>query len=580
MNNFVFLNNISINDLSKKINIPSSEIIKFLFLQKNKNVNINQLLDVNAVKEICEHFNINFLQENNKEKNIKNFSNTNIKKNNTILKNRAPIVTIMGHVDHGKTTLIDTIRNSNVAEKEAGGISQIIRAYQKEKNGKKITFIDTPGHESFANMRKNGAKIADIIVLVVAADDGVKSQTIEAIKYARETNATILVAINKIDKNTANIEKTKNELADYSLIPDEYGGDNIFCEISAKKNIGIDNLLDNIILLSDMLDLKTDVNNGSGVILESKIDKNVGIITDILVKNGILEKNFFIIVDNCICGHIRKMLDDNNKTIEKAEASKPVRIIGLKKIVNAGEEFIFFKDKKTAEQNIIKTNDYDVQKKNTIFDNENIFCKENDNECKLNLILKASSISLLEAIKNNISKINIDGVKINIIRLGIGSITDDDINLAFLGKASIFVFDIRVDGNIKKRLKELKISIHCHDIIYSLIEDLEKTLKKMLKPKITEVITGHLEIRKIFVFEKTNIAGCYAKDGFIKAKSKIRLIRDGKVIHEGVLLSLKHQKEDINIVKNGFECGTIIKNFNDIKIKDIIEGYEIREEIE
>lgn len=575
INSFVFSCDININDLAKEINISPGEIVKFLFLQKNKNVNVNQLLNAEIVKEICDYFNIVFQKSDNK--NIKNNSE-NKKKDNVVLKSRPPVVTIMGHVDHGKTTLIDAIRNSNIADKEAGGISQTIGAYQKEYNGKKITFIDTPGHEAFSNMRHNGAQIADIIILVVAADDGVKQQTVEAIKYAKETNATILVAINKIDKNNANIEKTKSELANYNLIPNEYNGDNIFCEISAKKNIGIDNLLDNINLLAELLELKTDINNGSGIVLESKLDKNVGIVTDVLVQNGVLEKDFFIIIDNFICGHVRRMVDDNNKLINKAEASTPVRIIGLKKIVNAGDLFTFFKDKKIAEQNISKDS-LTFCKKNVVNRVDSFDKTIDENVCNLNLIIKTSSISLLEVVKNSISKINIEGTRAKIIHSDIGMITDSDIELAFSNKAVIFAFDIRSDGNTKKRIKESKIDVHYHNIIYSLIEDLEKMLKRLLKPKLVEVVTGHLEIRKIFTFEKTNIAGCYAKDGFVKAKSKIRLIRNGKNIYEGVLATLKHKKDDISIVRSGFECGTIIKNFNDIKEQDIIEGYEIKEEI-
>ncbi|MBP5301301.1 MAG: translation initiation factor IF-2 [Bacilli bacterium] len=577
MNNiFIFSHDISLGDLAEEIDISSSEIVKFLFLKKNKSITVNQLLSEEIIKDICDNFNVVFKKQNNE-----NCTNKKVVYNNSLFRDRPPVITIMGHVDHGKTTLIDAIRNSNEASKEIGGISQIVRAYQKDVNGRKITFIDTPGHEAFSNMRKYGAQIADIIVLVVAADDGVKPQTVEAIKYAKKVEATILVAINKIDKPSINIEKVNNELSQYGLAPEKYGGENIFCEISAKKNIGIDNLLNHLLLLGDLLELKTDINNGSGVVLEAKLSKNVGIVTNILIQNGILENGCFIVIDNCICGHIKKIFDDNNKVISSAGASMPVKIIGLKNIAEAGQIFLFFKNKLAAEQYVAKSAKKDSFKNNNAvnrFQQNNKDDNSIDNIFILNLILKADAISLLEAIKDNICRIKIEGAKVNVIYANVGDITDNDIDLANLSKADIFVFNIKSNSAIKNRLKSLRINTHYHNIIYSLIEDVEETLKKKLAPKKIEVITGHLEIKKIFTFEKKNIAGCIAKDGFIKSKSKVRLIRNGEIIHDGVLASLRHKKDDISIVKSGSECGTIIKNYNDIKENDIIEGYEIQEE--
>lgn len=566
MNNkiFIYSHPLSVKDLSKEINVLPSEIIKFFFMQK-KNISINYILNEQELKDICLKFGVNYQKE---EKNDDNCNKKDINKSKN-LKERPPVVTIMGHVDHGKTTLIDVIFGSNNTKKEAGGISQSIGAYQKEVNGKKITFIDTPGHEVFEKIRIRGASITDIVVLVVAADDGVMPQTIEVINQTQKLNIPVIVAINKIDKENINIKKVKNDLMNYGIISEEFGGKNIFCEISAKKNIGIDNLLDNIILLSEILELKADYDcDANGIVLESQLHKNKGPIANLLVQNGSLKKGDYIVIDTTF-GCVREMFDKNNKNIEIAFPSTPVLITGLDNVPSVGHFFYVFKNKKDAQKEVDKNKKKIV---NSNVDNTNNNCQDK----VLNLLICTDFVSSAEAIKNCVSKINVPGVKVKIIRVSTGIINDNDIMLAKIDHAIIYVFNVKINSDIKKRINSEKITICEFNIIYHLIEDIEKKAKKMLKPSLSKNILGRMEVKKIFHFSKTNIAGCYVIDGVIKKKSKIDLIRNGINVYSGEIVSLKHQKDNIDEAKKGSECGAILHNFNDIKENDLIVSYEFK----
>lgn len=563
---FIYSHPLSIKELSKEINILTSDIIKFFFMQK-KIISINYVLNEQEIKEICFNFGYKYQKKESKEQNDTNKKNIN---KNKKLKERPPIVTIMGHVDHGKTTLIDIIFGSNNVKKEIGGISQSIEIYQKEIKGKKITFIDTPGHEIFDKIRNRGASVTDIVVLVVAADDGVMPQTIEIIKQTKKLNIPIIVAINKIDKENINIEKVKNDLMNYEIISEEFGGKNIFCEISAKNNIGIDNLLENILLLSEILELKADYDcDANGIVLESKMHKSKGPIANLLVQNGSLKKGDYIVIDKTF-GCIREMFNKNNKNIEVAFPSTSVLVTGLNSVPDIGCFFRVFKDKKDAQKEANKNK----EKKNNI--NKIDINKDDCKDEILNLLICADFVGSIEAIKDCVNKINVPGIKIKIIGTSTGIISDSDITLAKINNAIIYIFNVKINSNIKKRINNEKIVICEFNIIYNLIEDIEKKVKKMLKPVLNKNILGRMEIKKIFHFSKINIAGCYVIDGVIKKKSKIDLIRDGIIIYSGEISSLKHQKDNIEEAKKGSECGAIINNFNDIKENDLIVSFELK----
>ncbi len=576
---FVFTRSLSVADLAKQLNILPSDIIKYFFMNK-KMVTINQMLDDDSIGEVC----LNFGYDVKKEKVVsaENFEEVEIKDKKEDLKERPPVVTVMGHVDHGKTTLIDAIRNSNVVATEAGGISQAIGAYQKEVKGKKITFIDTPGHEAFTAMRSRGASVTDIVILVVAADDGVMPQTIEAIDHAKAAKAPIVVAVNKIDKEGANVEKVKNELMNYEIIPEEYGGKNIFCEISAKKNIGIDNLLENIILLSEVLELKSNPNRyAMGTVLEANLDRGEGPKATLLVQNGTLNNSDYVVVGTTY-GHIRRMVNEHQKVLKTATPSTPVSVTGLSEVPNAGDHFMAFPTEKEAREiaERRRLQKEQVERSGTAarsLDDLYKQAKEGD-VTSLNLLIRADSTGSVEALKSSIMKITIPGVKVNIIRAIAGAITDSDISLASASNAIIYGFNIRPTAALKAKAEELKVEIRLHRIIYALIEEIEGALKGLTKPELKEVTNGQMEVRNIFKANKMTIAGCYVTDGVIKARSKIHLIRDGIIIYDGELGSLKRFKDDASSVKSGFECGATIVGYNDIHEGDIIEAFEMKEE--
>lgn len=576
-NSLTYSGSISVGELAAALNIKASDIIKKYFF-KGLMLTINSPLDDNIIAEICIENNLDF----NKEEKISNDNFEDlfkIKENAADLVERAPVVTVMGHVDHGKTTLIDAIRNSRLVDSEFGGISQEIGAYQKEINGKKITFIDTPGHEAFTAMRSRGASVTDIVVLIVAADDGVMPQTIEAIDHAKAANVPIIVAINKIDAPGANSEKVISELMKYNIIPEKYGGENIFCEISAKKNIGIDNLLENILLEAEMLELKANPNRYAlGTVLEARLDKGEGPKATFLIQNGTLKVGDYVIVGTTY-GKIRRMSDDLNRIVSEALPSTPVSVIGLNEVPVAGDRFVALSDEKIAKDiaNFRKLKKDEENRKSTITTS---ITDEEGNEIKnINIIIKANSTGAAEAVKGSVLKLNIPGTKINIIRAFAGAITESDVLLANASKAIIYGFNVRPDANVRNKAIEEKVEIRLHRIIYALIEELEATLKGMRKKKEVEQYLGQAEVRQTFKASKIGtIAGCYVIDGEITSTSLIRVLRDGSEIYNGKLAGLRRFKDDVKEVKQGFECGISILNFNDIHEGDIIEAYKMIEE--
>lgn len=577
---FVYTGDITVSQLSKELNIPTTSIIRFLFMQ-GKMVTLNQNLDDELIGEICLEFGYDFKKE--KVVSEENFEDIEIVDDPSSLKERSPIVTIMGHVDHGKTTLIDTIRNSNIVDTEAGAITQAIGAYQKEINGKKITFIDTPGHEAFTAMRSRGASVTDIVIIVVAADDGVMPQTKEAIDHARAANVPIIIAINKIDKPGANVERVKQELMELDIIPEEYGGKNIFCEISAKKNIGIDNLLENVLLLAEMLELKANPNRYAlGTVLEARLDKGEGAKATLLVQNGTLNAGDFVVV-GAAYGRVRKMTNEHRAELKSAGPSTPVAIIGLTEVPIAGDKFMAFPTEKQAREiaekrKLAKTMDERNSSGGGTL--EDLYNRIHEGEIQeINCIVKADNQGSAEAVKGALLNLQVEGVKINVLRSTAGAITETDVLLASTSNAIIFGFNIRPDAKIRAKAEEAKVDIRLHTIIYHLTEEVEAAMKGLLKPTYKEHITGQAEIRKVIVASKIGkIAGCMVTNGVIKRDSLCRLMRDGVVIYEGKLNSLKRFQNDAKEVAENYECGLTIENFNDIKEGDIVEGYEMVEE--
>ena len=577
---FVYTGDITVSQLSKELNIPATSIIRFLFMQ-GKMVTLNQNLDDELIGEICLEFGYDFKKE--KVVSEENFEDIEIVDDPSSLKERSPIVTIMGHVDHGKTTLIDTIRNSNIVDSEAGAITQAIGAYQKEINGKKITFIDTPGHEAFTAMRSRGASVTDIVIIVVAADDGVMPQTKEAIDHARAAGVPIIIAINKIDKPGANVERVKQELMELDIIPEEYGGKNIFCEISAKKHIGIENLLENVLLLAEMLELKANPNRYAlGTVLEARLDKGEGAKATLLVQNGTLNAGDFVVV-GAAYGRVRKMTNEYRAELKSAGPSTPVAIISLTEVPVAGDKFMAFPTEKQAREiaekrKLAKT--LDERNSSGGGTLEDLYNRIHEGEIQeINCIIKADNQGSAEAVKGALLNLQVDGVKINVLRSTAGAITETDVLLASTSNAIIFGFNIRPDAKIRAKAEEAKVDIRLHTIIYHLTEEVEAAMKGLLKPTYKEHITGQAEIRKVIVASKIGkIAGCMVTNGVIKRDSLCRLMRDGVVIYEGKLNSLKRFQNDAKEVAENYECGLTIENFNDIKEGDIVEGYEMVEE--
>ena len=577
---FVFTKALTVGELAKELNINASDIIKKLFLQK-KLVTINQYLDDETIGEICLEFGYDFKKE--EIINEEDFEKAQIEDKEEDLKERPPVVTIMGHVDHGKTTLIDAIRNSNLVDSEVGGISQEIGAYQKTFEGKKITFIDTPGHEAFSAMRSRGASVTDVVVLVVAADDGVMPQTIEAIDHAKAAQVPIIVAINKTDLPQANPDRVLNELMEHDVIAEKFGGDVLTCEISAKKKIGINNLLEDILLQAEMLQLKANPKRYAiGTVLEAELDKGEGPKASLIVQNGTLYSNDFVVVGTTY-GKMRRMTNEYKQVVKEAGPSTPVSVIGLSEVPLAGDRFMAFPTEKQAKDIAEKRRLKKVQEERAqnsgVTSLDDLYTKINEGQLtQINIVLKTDSTGSAEAVKGSLEKLNNDQVRVNIIRAAAGAITESDILLASASGAIIYGFNVRPSAVIRKKAEEERVEIRLHRIIYALTEEMEDAIKGKMKKEEVEKVTGQAEVRNVFKVSKVGeIAGCMVTDGSIKASSKCRILRDGTIVYEGSIESLKRFKDDAKEVKQGYECGIKILNFNDVHEGDIIEGYEMVE---
>ncbi len=576
---FKYTGDVTVGELAKQLNLNSSDIIKYLFMNKRAMVTINQSLSDELIAEVCVNYGYDFQKEELVDK--ENFEDIRIEDDEKDLTERPPVVVIMGHVDHGKTTLIDTIRDSHVAEGEAGLITQQIGAYQKEIQGKKITFLDTPGHEAFTAMRARGAAVTDIALIVVAADDGVMPQTVEAINHAKAAGVTIIVVINKIDKPTANVDKVRDELAQYDLIPEEWGGDTIFREVSAKKKIGIDELLETILIVAELKELKANPHRyAMGSVIEASLDKNEGPKATLLVQNGTLKVGDSVVIGNYYC-KVRRMVNEYRQNVKSALPSTPVVVTGIEDVPTAGDRFMAFTDEKTARQisdaRKLKERNRSLNKSSAA-SLDDLFNQIHEGEIKnINIVLRADLQGSVEAVKASLEKIQVEGVKVNVIHAAAGALTESDIVLASASKAFVYGFNVRPDAKVRQKAQEEKVEIHLHSIIYALIEEIENAMKGMMKPIEKEVVVGQAEIRSIFKASKIGtIAGCYVTEGYLKRDSMIRLIRDGVVIYTGKISSLKRFKDDAAKVNKDFECGLTIENYNDEKENDIIEAYEIQ----
>ena len=578
---FVFTKSITVGELAKELNVGVGDIIKKLFL-KNKMVTINQYLDDETIGELCLEFGYDF----KKEEIIKeeDFEKIDIQDNEEDLEERPPVVTVMGHVDHGKTTLIDAIRNSNLAGEEFGGISQEIGAYQKVVHNKKITFIDTPGHEAFSAMRMRGASVTDIVVLVVAADDGVMPQTIEAIDHAKAAKVPIIVAINKMDATGADPEKVMTELMQHDIIAEKYGGENIVCLISAKKKQGIDELLDAILLQAEMLELKANPKRYAiGTVLEANLDKGEGPKATLLVQNGTLTNSDYIVVGTAY-GKVRRMTNEHNQILKEATPSTPVSVIGLSDVPLAGDRFMAFPSEKQAKEIASKRQLRKVEEEransNNVVSLDDLYNKiQQGNLASINIVLKADSTGSAEACKSSLEKLNSDQVKIKVVRAAPGAITESDILLAGASNAIIYGFNVRPSALVRKKAEEEKIEIRLHRIIYALIEEVQDAIKGLIKKEEVEHVLGQAEVRNVFKVSKVGtVAGCYVTDGEIRRDALCRLLRDGTIVYEGRIETLKRFKDDAKVVNSGYECGIKVENFNDVHEGDIIENYELKVE--
>ena len=565
---------ITVGELANKINRNSGEIIKLLFML-GKVLTINSPLDDENVELICMEWGITPTKIDEEEEESLADDVADDPKD---LRERAPIVTIMGHVDHGKTSILDAFRKSNVVSGEFGGITQHIGAYQVDVNGKKITFLDNPGHEAFTAMRQRGASVTDVSIIVVAADDGVMPQTIEAIDHSKAAKVPVIIAVNKMDKPGANPEKVKSALSDLDLVPEEWGGDTIFVECSAKTGQGLKDLLETILVVAEVKDLKANPKKlATGTVIEAKLDKGRGPVSTLLVQNGTLKQGDSIVVGACY-GKVRKMINDKGEEIKEALPSTPVEILGLDAVPVAGDNFKVFTDDKDARAVAAARAKTKIEKERnatSAMSLDDLSAQIEAGEIKeVPVIVKADVQGTAEAVASSLSKIDVDGVKVNIIRHSAGSISESDVILASVSKAVIYGFNVRPDANVRKKAAEEGVDIRLHNIIYKAVEEMEAAMKGMLAPVYEEVVTGQAEVRKTYKVSKVGtIAGCMVTEGKIVRNSKVRLIRNGIVIYTGVLGSLKRFENDAKEVVQGYECGMTIDGYNDIKEQDIIEGY-------
>ena len=576
-NVILYKEGMTVKDLAKVLGVADTDLVKKMFMM-GLMININSSISFEDAEVICMEYKKELKKESSVD--ISNFEEYEIIDNEDDLVTRPPVVTIMGHVDHGKTSLLDYIRNTHVVSKEAGGITQAIGAYQVEINGNKITFIDTPGHAAFTEMRARGAKITDIVVIIVAADDGVMPQTKEAIDHAKSAKVPIIVAINKIDKTTANVDKIMSEMSEYGLTPEEWGGDTIFVKLSAHTGENVDLLLENIIALAEMEELKANPKRYAvGTVIESKLDKNKGVTASLLINNGTLRLGDPIVVGSTF-GKVRTLKDCNGKDLTSAEPSMPVEITGLNEVPVAGDKFMAFEDEKTARSVAEKRSVLEKEKKFTkkAVSLEDLFERIESGHKEINVVLKTDVKGSEEAVKNALEKINVEGVKVTVIRSGVGTITESDVVLASASNAIIIGFNVVPSSKTKEAAKNYNVDIRLYNIIYKLVEEIESAMKGMLDPEYEEVTTGEAEIRQIFKFSKVgNIAGVHVTSGVVKNNSECKLIRDGVIITTTKIKSLQREKDQVKEVKSGFDCGITLENYTDIKVGDTILTFEMRE---
>ena len=569
----LYKNGMTVSDLANELNISGTDIIKKL-MSLGLMVSLNQEISFENAEIIALDYGKTLKKEETQD--ISNFEEFEVTDNENDLIKRPAVVTIMGHVDHGKTTLLDYIRHSKVVDTEFGGITQHIGAYQIEHNGEKITFIDTPGHAAFTEMRARGASVTDIVIIIVAADDGVMPQTKEAIDHAKSAGVPIIVAINKIDKPNINIERVMQEMSESGITPEEWGGDVPFVKISAQTGEGVDLLLETIQTISEINGYKANPNRYAiGTVIESKVDKNIGGVASLLIQNGTLRIGDPIVVGTTF-GKVRTMKNDLGMSIVEAGPSTPVEITGLSDNPSAGDKFMAFETESEAKHVAAKRKDAAKLNKNKkdVVSLDDLFAKIKSGQKEINVVLKADVRGSEEAVKHALEKIDVEGVRINVIRSGIGTITESDVVLANASNAIIIGFNV-IPSAITK---EYNVDIRLYTIIYKVIEEMELAMKGLLDPEFEENILGNAEIRKIFTFSKIGkIAGCYVAEGIIKSGANARVIRDGVIVYDGKIASVQREKDTVKEVKKGFECGITLENFSDIKEGDIIENYEMVE---
>lgn len=567
--------NMTVGETAKLLHKDASEVIKKLIFL-GVMATINQELDIDTILLLAGEFGVEVEVKIPVEED--RFETVEENDAPEELKERPPVVTIMGHVDHGKTTLLDAIRSTNVSSGEAGGITQHIGAYQVEINNKKITFLDTPGHEAFTAMRARGAQVTDMTIIVVAADDGVMPQTVEAINHAKAAGLPIIVAVNKIDKPDANPDKVKQELTEYELVPEEWGGDTIFVNVSAKQRMGLEDLLEMILLVAEVNEYKANPDKRArGTVIEAELDKGRGPVARILVQHGTLKVGDAFVAGNCF-GRIRAMVNDKGRRLKEAGPSTPVEITGLTEVPGAGDPFMVFEDERKARNIADKraiTHRQSELNTNTRVTLDDLFQHIKDGEIKdLNVIIKGDVQGSVEALKGSLNKIEVEGVRVKIIHSGAGAITESDIILAAASNAIVIGFNVRPDVQAKQTAEQEKVDIRLHRVIYNVIEEIEQAMKGMLDPEYKETVIGHAEVRNTFKVSKVGtIAGCMVTSGKIARNAEVRLIRDGIVVHEGKIDSLKRFKDDAKEVAQGYECGITLASYSDVKEGDVIEAF-------
>lgn len=576
---------ITVKELAEVADIPSNRLIKSL-MDIGIMANINFSLEADTLENVISELKLDVELESEEEEEVDPCSDLKVKTNfedkEEDYELRPPIVTVMGHVDHGKTTLLDVIRETRVTETEAGGITQHIGAYQITIDDEKITFIDTPGHEAFTAMRARGAQITDIAILVVAADDGIMPQTVEAINHAQAADIPILVAINKIDKHNARPDQVKQQMTEYGLVPEEWGGQTICVEISALQGENIDELLEMILLQAEIEEIMANPHRpAEGVVIEAELDKGRGPVATVLIKNGTLEVGDAILAGSA-CGRVRAMIDEHGNRVEKAKPSNPVEILGFSDVPEAGDFLQVLADEKRAREvaENRKEEEQEIRRQaDTGVTLEDFYEQVQDGEVhELSLIIKADVQGSIEALKQSLERMSTEEVTVNVIHTGVGAITETDVDLASASNAIIIGFNVRPGLNAQKYAEKEKVDIRTYRVIYKALEDIRDAMEGLLEPELKERVRGHAEVRQIFkVPDIGNVAGVYVRDGVVNRNFNVRVIRDGVVQHEGELSSLKRFEEDVREVKDGYECGVGIANFNDIKEGDILEFYDYKE---